>query len=152
MLCKHEAVGSIPSGSTKRLPNAAECAAISSKLQFRLLRLSAKACGFYDIVKRKYIRSPPLGTSAALKAISAERSPIDGTSERTSICGRSLTATLPGMFEAKVFFMTMSRKFLDLNLHLTLAPRTQAADIYARWTLIMRAIKCDKGIRRMPWR
>ena len=135
---------------------AARCAR-SSRSQFRLSRPLAQTCGFYDIVKRKYIRSPPLGTSAAPKAISAKPSLIDGTSERTSNCGRSLTATLPDMFEAKVFLMTMSRKLQSLNsssveLASYLGSPNSSGDQHAGWTLIMRAIKCDKGIRRMPWR
>ena len=63
VLCKHEVVGSIPSGSTKELRSIAGVGA-SSKTSFAedipcAPRVMVVFGGFQDIVKRKHIRMIP---------------------------------------------------------------------------------------------
>ena len=99
VLCKHEVVGSIPSGSTRRRPpSLGFCTpwlfrGIVLKLRFRFrahrsLPLSTES-GFSAIVKRKYIRL----LRRSFRRASA------------SVSGRSMTATSSGVFEANWSFM-----------------------------------------------
>jgi hypothetical protein len=137
VLCKHEVVGSIPSGSTRRRlpslgfqPPAYTGHRPKTRFRFRAhgsLPLRTER-GLSYIVKRKYIR---------LVRRSFRRA-------SSSVRGRSMTATPSGVFEANWSFMIEPFGFPS---------RTERKPFAAeRWASIMRAIKCLKGIRWMPWR
>ncbi len=82
MLCKHEVVGSIPSGSTRWRIADRFAALVALKPSSHSARAE---CALSVIVKRKYIRSP-FGPNR-LKPASNQ-------------CGHSLTAVFSDMFEA----------------------------------------------------
>ena len=145
VLCKHEVVGSIPSGSTRQrrqplgfqplgYPLAIPWLSLGHRpiTRFRVrahgsLPLRAES-GLSHIVKRKYIRL----LRRSFRRASA------------SVSGRSMTATSSGVFEANWSFMIEPFGFPS---------RTERKPFAAeRWASIMRAIKCLKGIRWMPWR
>jgi hypothetical protein len=137
MLCKHEVVGSIPSGSTRRRPPSfgfLQALAVpwhrpKTRFRFRAHGSSFEhGNGLSAIVKRKYIRL----LRRSFRRASA------------SVSGRSMTATFSGVFEANWSFMIEPFGFPS---------RTERKPFAAeRWASIMRAIKCLKGIRWMPWR
>jgi uncharacterized membrane protein YpjA len=64
-----------------------------------------------------------------------------------------LTAKLPDVFEAKLVFIISINAFMNSctaeNVKAFAVESMVAAE---RWALVMRAIKCLKGIRWMPWR
>ncbi len=137
VLCKHEVVGSIPSGSTRRRPpsygslHALAVRGVVLKQGFAFMRawvfLLRTESGLSYIVKRKYIRL----LRRSFRRASA------------SVSGRSMTATSSGVFEANWSFMIEP---------FGVPSRTECKPFAAeRWASIMRAIKCLKGIRWMPW-
>jgi hypothetical protein len=101
VLCKHEVVGSIPSGSTIWLaPRLIAEEAAPSKTSFagnihRAMRVDEVAGGFQDIVKRKHIRMIPDLRREAFGLLS-ERSGQDHAHQPWA----GLTALSPDMFEA----------------------------------------------------
>ena len=123
VLCKLEVVGSIPSGST-----------IAARM-FRFLpgscqdsRSSSRATmsdAMFEIVKREYIRQP--GCLVLRHAQRRPRRPLD------RVCSASKTVFWRNPKDWS-FCYVVSRAL----------PR--------RRTSIMRAIKCLKSIRWMPWR
>ena len=129
VLCKHEVVGSIPSGSTRRRLSSL---GFSTPWLFRFRAYGSLPLrterGLSYIVKRKYIRL----VRRSFRRASA------------SVSGRSMAATSSGVFEANWSFMIEPFGFPS---------RTERGPFAAeRWASIMRAIKCLKGIRWMPWR
>ena len=115
VLCKHEVVGSIPSGST------------SGVLGVRVngIRRRERGWRIFDIVKREHV--PRLEAAPAAWS----RSDVFGKHRLRSV-GAPL-GVLGGLGMEMVFLTSLSG----------------AAE---RRTSIMRAIKCLKGIRWMPWR
>ena len=96
MLCKHEVVGSIPSGSTRaprlrndcRLPNPS----MMNLFRFRAARRAGGKRGLSDIVKRKRIRSNGWGEGGNREVPGSQLSPLD----EFTVMGSSLTAWAPG--------------------------------------------------------
>ena len=103
VLCKHEVVGSIPSGSTRRRVAGREAPSSWMKSNSRFAASAERALSV--IVKRKHIRSP-FGPNRPNPA--------------GNQCGRGLTATLSDVFEANGLSIDLAssglsfRRFADL--------------------------------------
>ncbi len=63
-----------------------------------------------------------------------------------------MTAKLPDVFEAKLVFVIYQRRAGFCTAENAKAFAVRLAVAAERWALVMRAIKCLKGIRWMPWR
>ena len=114
VLCKHEVVGSIPSGSTRWLiealssrsyPGFEPCSSSTTVSQ-----LSQESCGLSDIVKRKYIRLPREGSGEMRVSSDYSSARICSRQASIPVSGRSMTAALPGVFEANWSFYRCSRQ------------------------------------------
>ncbi len=90
------------------------------------------------IVKRKHIRSFIERELDRLHSCGGEDF-VDVRDNELPVCEHGLTAMLSDMFEAN-------------GLSITPAYDANHAASAEGWALIMRAIKCLKGIRWMPWR
>ena len=94
MLCKHEVVGSIPSGSTKELadlePHQPESQAREriELVHYRIAKRASASPYVSDIVKRKYIRLP---TGDLERAISR-----DILFDKHPVSERELDRSVPG--------------------------------------------------------
>jgi hypothetical protein len=143
LLCKQEVVGSIPSGSTSRVVRiapghrSARPEVIISPRRHRKIRRG----GLSDIVKKRSLRAAggmqiPCGAQSPASKRNAHRewkhSPVNMALRCLSSC--CLTAEDVGTISKQAGLSNQCR------------PRRVA------WALIMRAIKCLKGIRWMPWR
>ncbi len=135
VLCKHEVVGSIPSGSTRWFDRRTKPQSSSLKeIKFRCEHLRCFG-GLSNIVKRKHIRS----WSGSVRSLDGSDllvmwAPLD----RSALgCVRSKN----GLFKRLPVLFSKGR-----------ATEVSSAEGRTRWASIMRAIKCHKGIRWMPWR
>jgi hypothetical protein len=139
VLCKHEVVGSIPSGSTRRLDCRRRALGSSRSLDkpnsHHVLKSGMRAVCHreeetYPIVYRAEVWLSAFVWRIELRSVREDELPV------VSIC---LTAMFSDMFEAN---------------GLSIAPAYGASHMTSAegWVLIMRAIKCLKGIRWMPWR
>ena len=133
VLCKHEVVGSIPSGSTRWLiedayfrlasPDFEPCSSNTTVSQ-----LSDESCGLSDIVKRKYIRLPREGRRlmcAFCEECAGHPIRFGEACFAATTCGRQAyqswtqqTAAFPDVFEAKLVFLSMQRTVKG-RLHIT---------------------------------
>ena len=154
VLCKHEVVGSIPSGSTRRRDRRTSEA--PSKSSFARCIAQTSLAALRDFRHREEKIHPVALSRVSIRQPVCSKEEISWkghlreTSERTSICGRSLTATSPGVFEAKVFLEGQCQGGVARRPY-RCRNSAEGLDV-ARWALKMRAIKCLKGIRWMPWR
>ena len=154
LLCKQEVVGSIPSGSTSRVA-VARPRALRSRRELRqaIDRLVRKLifsprrhrkirrCGLSDIVKRRSLRAFGRDENLARRAISSIKTQCASGMETFS--GEHRVRCLSSCCLTAEDVGTVSKQ---AGLSNQCPPRRVA------WVLIMRAIKCLKGIRWMPWR
>ena len=197
MLCKHEVVGSIPSGSTNRSAEDGERRTdrrsrrrVSGSTASPIHRVSpcASRGAFTEndvsgavypssvfrsllsvIVKRKHIRSvPEYGRrSTGDGCLSVFRSPSSVLRSEPLSRGPRLTARLPDVFEAKLVFSTEGALPSALSVYRGGFRRQRSEDkermkliVCSQFSvvcppirsLVMRTIKCHKGIWWMPWR
>ena len=143
LLCKQEVVGSIPSGSTSGFEFVQE--AYVSRPSIGLSAFRRRVIS--DIVKRRSLRAFGRDASLAWTRLLQTRtqSASQGASARPQFMSACLTAGPSDRSRSKLVFL--------INVRLrerayALSPVTTPSG----WALIMRAIKCLKGIRWMPWR
>ena len=182
VLCKHEVVGSIPSGSTNRSAEDGERRTdrrsrrrVSGSTASPIHRVSpcASRGAFTEndvsgavypssvfrsllsvIVKRKHIRSvPEYGRrSTGDGCLSVFRSPSSVLRSEPLSRGPRLTARLPDVFEAKLVFSTEGRCRALFGFYRGAHSNAIARSMLGARSLVMRTIKCHKGIWWMPWR
>ena len=182
MLCKHEVVGSIPSGSTNRSAEDGERRTdrrsrrrVSGSRASPIHRVSpcASRGAFTEndvsgavypssvfrsllsvIVKRKHIRSvPEYGRRSTGDGCSSVfRSPSSVLRSEPLSRGPRLTARLPDVFEAKLVFSTEGRCRALFGFYRGAHSNAIARSMLGARSLVMRTIKCHKGIWWMPWR
>ena len=105
----------------------------------RLARASADS----DIVKRKRIRIDAPDRMVKRSVLDPNDQARSCITSNVDVC---LTATFPDAFEAKLVF------HIDVSFAFSNEWRSRVHLPRAGWASIMRAIKCLKGIRWMPWR
>ena len=151
LLCKQEVVGSIPSGSTSRVRRISEQRISLQKKprlcarpevdQFAPADLEVRGRMLSDIVKRRSIRAPIVTDSHGRCAYS--RRVFAAVARRPRSCAHvgGADRAIVGPILCKLVFQSVSCGRVTATAHAECG-----------WALIMRAIKCLKGIWWMPWR
>ncbi len=146
LLCKQEVVGSIPSGSTSREP----CSSVLTGFSPPLAGLEPRGRELSDIVKRKI---DPSATAPAIRSseFARTRARAGSTGRGGTLQSRwSLTARRRTIFASWSFYQC--RRTTDDRGRTTENPSSVVCLLSSGWALIMRAIKCLKGVWWMPWR
>ena len=151
LLCKQGVVGSIPSGST--IPSfeggVERSASASLVLRFRG-RCRPDPRVLYDIVKRRFVRTPWLECGSRLFRHSAD------CASMALVC-RGETLNLPhmmGLPNRTPGQISRSWSFCANSIESRFCTGSGSSDNpsgIARWALAMRTIKCLKGNWWMPW-
>ena len=159
MLCKHEVVGSIPSGSTRASDRAAFGWLAGPDFGLSNIKFRPGASSLARVIHHRKEEMHPVGFGRRRSVALARKGSRVGSSSSVFSQWASLTASLPGVFEAnwslsispescRLSGWAYASKKIEPNGSLRMKGGRRAE----RWASIMRAIKCLKSIRWMPWR